>query len=279
MCNKVTTDGLSWFIAPPDWDPTQPNPFTPDGAYGPAWSGYIIHPDDARGLYGRSTAGLFCQGMNLSDKWLAANVADFLRYETAHGRHVILSAPPTLDLPTFVADGLACTPTGPVVRPKDEPVVVHSTSPAAWKLIQKSGCMKSLARLRREDLPGSGMGFAEFGEPADYAEHVMFTPRESISAEMVVNSLLQRKFIYDDNAPYTPGVRLYFDAFAIIRDGRAVHDGVHHLKVHDHLPLTPYLLAAVTADTLGPRDPAQPWTPRTFLAAANAWFDSRRQGR
>ncbi len=276
---KMTTNGLSWFLAPPGWDADQPNPFSPDGAYGPAWSSYIIHADDAPGIYGRSKAGLFCQGMYLSDTWLAANVADFLRYESAHGRNVILAAPPSVDLPTFVAEGLACTPTGPVVRPKDEPVVVHSTPPAAWEMIQASGCMKSLARLRREGLPGSGMGFAEFGEPADYAEHVMFTPKKSISAEMVVNSLMQRKFVNDVNAPYTPGVRLYFDAHAIIRDGRAVHDGVHHLKVHDHLPLVPYLLAAVAAETLGPRDPAQPWTPLTFLAAANAWFDHDHAGR
>lgn len=120
------------------------------------------------------------------------------------------------------------------------------------------------------------MGFTEFGEPADYAEYMMFGSPDGIGPEIVVNCLLQGKFVYDENAPYTPGVRLYFDGHAIIRDGLAVRDGVHCLKVHNHLPLRPYLLAAVTAEALAAAGQSGPWTPRTFLKAANAWFEGQR---
>jgi hypothetical protein len=277
MPDADSAQDVSWFTAPAGWTAEQPNPFSADGSYGPDWSGFVLRDaDDDRGLYGRTKAGLFCQRVGRQSGNLEACVADFLRYECTHGRKVILAAPANVNLPLFAAAALAATPAGTVIRATDAQYVVHSTSPAAWGQICRCGCLKSLARLRREGVDVPGMGFAEFGEPADYAEHVMFAPLDGISPEIVVNCLLQGKFVYDENVPYTPGVRLYFDGHAIIRDGLAVRDGIHFLKVHDHLPLGPYLLAAVTAETVATPGQVDSWTPRTFLHAANAWFEAQR---
>lgn len=276
MRADIAPEQPSFHIAPPGWQPDHRNPFVPDGSYGPAWSCWLIHTDDSRGLYGRRN-GLFCQGVTLHDPCMPRNLADFLRYEARHERQVIIAGPDGLDLPELVRQALQHPSDSRVVRPADPRWIVHSTTGEAWERIQRAGSLKSLARLRREHLPVPGIGFDAFGEPADYAEHVMLGPLESIGSEIVVNSFQQGRPCYDEDAPYTPGARLYFDTRRIIHDGLAVRDGVHKLKIRDHLPLQPYLLAAATPEQVDPAGSIASWTPRTFLARANAWFAASTQ--
>jgi hypothetical protein len=69
-----------------------------------------------------------------------------------------------------------------------------------------------------------------------------------------------------------PGVRLYLDAHSIIGNGLAVRDGVHVLKVHNRLPLVPYLATAIGVKEVDPRGEVQEWTPRLFVSRANQCF-------
>jgi hypothetical protein len=94
--------------------------------------------------------------------------------------------------------------------------------------------------------------------------------------ECVLASKQRGDFCLDPDARYTPGVRLYLDLHAIIRNGLGVRDGLHLVKVRDHLPLAPYLL-----DTVGPADirsgrSGEEWTPRLFTEAADGVFQQRR---
>jgi hypothetical protein len=82
-------------------------------------------------------------------------------------------------------------------------------------------------------------------------------------------------FRLDPDTSYTPGVRLYFDLHAIIRDGLGVRDGLHLVKVRNHLPLTPYLLGAVGLEDVAAGDPGKDWTPRLFTQQADRIFEQR----
>ena len=50
--------------------------------------------------------------------------------------------------------------------------------------------------------------------------------------------------------------------------GLAVRDGLHTVKVHGELPLSPCMAASVSAEEFPPRT----WTPQTFWQAANRLF-------
>ena len=95
------------------------------------------------------------------------------------------------------------------------------------------------------------------------------------SPEAVLASKQAGRFVLDEDAIHEPGVRLYFDNHRIITDGLGTRDGVHLIKVYQHLPLTPYLLAAISVDDVQLENNAQMWTPRTFVAKANEAFSDK----
>ncbi len=263
----------SYHKAPPGWDTDQPNPFTPDGTYGTAWSAFEIWDrNDDRRIYGRSASGLFrdSNGRRVAD--LETRLADFLRYENAHGRNVIVACPADVAIDSLGARALENTPAGAIIRQNDPRWVVHSATLETGELIRGSGCLKSFARLKAEGVPAHGIGFRELGEPDDFPEYVMLGEFNGIGCESVVASQAKGRVFTEEHTPYTPGVRLYFDAHKIITAGIAVRDGLHTLKVHDHLPLHPYLRAALTAADVDPQGTVKVWTPRAFLERSNAWF-------
>ena len=94
----------------------------------------------------------------------------------------------------------------------------------------------------------------------------------SIASEHVVSSQQKGRIVTQEDLPYEPGVRLYFDLPRILAAGLGVRDGTHVTKVRDHLPLHPYMVAAVGVDQVATADGTPSWTPRTFLEAANAYF-------
>ena len=79
----------------------------------------------------------------------------------------------------------------------------------------------------------------------------------------------------DPDTEYEPGVRLYFDVHRIIRDGFAVRDGLHTLKVQYRLPLEPYLIASIGVDDVAPLAVGERWTTTLFLDRANEVFARR----
>ena len=288
---------IEYLKAPLGWDQNQPNPFTADGGYGTGWSCFCIldvdndrvkngrpggelyrtHVSEADdgSLEERRSEGPYCYLMGRRVDSIETKLADFLRYESRHGRKVIISLPADFDADILVKQALQRTPNRSVVRQDDPIWWVHSTPLGNWEMIRDCGELRSIARLRRENLPLPGVGLFAFGEPADYAEYVMLALVEGIGPEHVVSSQQKGYLITEEDVPYDPGVRLYFNGHKIIRDGLAVSDGLHTIKVHDHLPLDPYLVVAIGAKDVDPNSDVRVWTPRTFLEHANRFFQER----
>ncbi|MHB9132380.1 MAG: hypothetical protein ACYDBB_15015 [Armatimonadota bacterium] len=268
---------IPYHIAPPGWTHEDPNPFTADGAYSPQWSCFRIRDEeDGRGVNRRWENGLYAfvvgRGWRKDGRGLVADVADFLRYESMHGRHSIVSLPADMDARAFVEQALAETPDWSIVRSNDPKWLIHSTPATNWAAIRACRELRSLARLRREGVSAGGVGLAQLGEPDDYAEYIMLGKPGVMSPEFVVASQQAGRIITEQDTPYTPGARLFFDGHRLIREGLIVRDGLHEAKVHDYLPLDPYLIASVTPADLDPEGEITVWTPKSFCLAALDYF-------
>lgn len=264
----------AYHIAPPNWTTDTPNPFSPDGSYN-GWSCFQIENDlDQKFMHGKAKSGLFHMRFGRNVEKMEARLADFLRYEPRHGRRVIMACPDDIDVDALVERVLAEHPEGSFLTHDESRWLVHSTDLQAWKNIKKCGELRSLARLNQEGGNVLALGIMELGEPSDYAEYVMLGVPGYIGPENVVASRNVGKIFTQEDTPYTPGARLYFDGHRIIEDGLAVYDGTHPIKVRARLPLEPYLVLAVTAETVDPESKVSEWTPRTFLNAADAYFSN-----
>lgn len=278
--------GLKYVQAPAGWSCTDGNPFTPDGSYSSDWSGFcVLDRNDDQFYTGRSKSGLFSARFGRKVNHLQNRLADFLRYENAHGRTVILSFPDDINMDEFVSQALSSTPEADVVRPTDPEIVVHSTTCRAWAAIRRGGELKASSRLRSEaklqrtpSSPSSEMSEIEqyyASEPPEYADYVMFSEIDSTTPEKVVASCAQGRFILEDDAVYEPGVRLYFDNHRIIVEGLGTRDGLHTIKVHSLLPLSPYLITAIGVADIDLEDKRQAWSIRTFVEETNKVFWQR----
>jgi len=203
---------------------------------------------------------------------LAADLADFLRYESMHGRRCIISVPSDIDARSFVEKAFAETPDWSVVRLDDPKWLGHSTTGHGWAAIQACGELRAQARLRREGVDIPNIGGEWFSEPADYAEYIILANAGAMAPEFVVASRNANRLMTEPDTPYTPGARLFFDGHRLIRDGLIVRDGLHGAKVHDHLPFEPYLVAAVTPADMDPKGEITAWTPKSFCLAALEYF-------
>ena len=263
----------SFHIASPGWTAQSPNPFSPDGGYD-GWSCFEI-VEDLNSMFKHSKAenGLFHMRFGPKVERLDARLAAFLRYEPTQGRSVIIACPVHTDADELVSLALREHPEGGFFTREELRWLVHSTDLDAWRMIRECGELRSLGRLQREGWQIAALGMTMLKEPDDYAEYVMFGCPGRIGPEHVVASRKRGEIFTYEDVPYTPGVRLYFDGDRIIDDGLAVYDGVHILKVHDHIPLEPYLVRAVTAATVDSESRVSEWTPRTFLGAADAYFE------
>jgi hypothetical protein len=270
---------MDYIKAPPGWAYTDANPFTRDGSYGLASSCFcLLDGDDDQFHTGRSGRGPFSArfGRRVTD--LESRLVDFIRYENAHNRTVILSFPKDVDVDGLLARARLQTPPADLVRLGDPEIVVHSTTRAAWESIVADGELRaaSYLDLDRERSP-SAEELSEIeryyqDEPTEYADYVMVGLMDSTAPELVLASNRAGSFVWSEDAVYEPGARLYLDNHRIIADGLCTRDGLHVAKVHERLPLAPYLLAAITVDDLDPEDVSAEWTPKTFVARANASF-------
>ena len=227
-------------------------------------------------IMGKSRCGCYAVAVNPGDATFADRLIDFIRYENAHGRRVLIFSP------DFSVEEILQHHV-PIEgwRSTDAPYAVHSTTLEAYKCIRRDGCLKSAARLRREGTAQNAIGFLPLGEPEDYLEHVMFAPVDGwgSGSEMVVNSRLRGQACFDPQASYTPQARMYFDARRMIEGGLTVRDGAHFLKVHDALPLEGYLLLSVFAEDVAlPLGDAY-WTPTNFTKQANEYFTQKMRTR
>ena len=268
---------IKYLEAPADWLPEEDNPFTQDGRYGPEWICFYIHRkgDNPADFCGSGKNSLYTCRIDYSSANSMRRLADFLRYENRHGRNVILSFPDEMDVDTIVNEALIRTPTQDVVREEDPKWVVHSTNLEAWDSIQYDDRLKALSILLKEGRDVITVGFQQLGEPPDYAEYVMLGKIEGIGSEYVVASQQKERVFTEGDTHYEPGVRLYFDNHKIIKSGLGVRDGVHLMKVYHYLPLTPFLLTAVSVRNVDPKGDIAEWTPNTFWPAANSEFYRR----
>ena len=265
-----------WFVAPPGWEPDQPNPFAADGTYGPRWSCFhLTGADDDWIRNGCEPSGLHVAAFGRRCEEVEQRLSDFLHYETAHGRNVIVSGPLDISAEVLVNRALALPLSPTAIRSADPRWVVHSTTLEAWTAIQSCGALCSFARLRGSGKPERALGEVLLGDPPDYTEYVAFGRTEAIGSEFVVACRQAGKMLSGPDTQYEPGVRLYFDAHRILRDGLAVRDGLHTLKVHGCLPLQPYLVLKVAADDLPPLAAGEQWTTSMFLQRANEAFERR----
>lgn len=267
--------------APLGWGDSDPNPFTSNGEYGSEWSAFCILDEDHNQIFtGKGSKGPFSSRFGRQVPNLTEHLVDFLKYENAHGRRVILSFPPKMDVHEFVTQALASTPELNTVRSEDPAILIHATTHAAWESIQADRALKAASQLAKK--PDRSGGEAKLGEvesyllhePPEYKDYIMFGGMESCVPEMILASNRAGKFILDEDATFEPGVRLYFNNHRIIRDGLATRDGLHVNKVHLHLPLQPYCLFATAVDDFDPQRKVKEWTIRNFVEQANAAFGS-----
>lgn len=263
---------MHYEIAPAGWSCSDPNPFTEDGGYGEGWSAFcVLAREDDQYLTGKSGEGPFSARFGRRVPHLRQRLADFLRYESAHGRTVIVAFPEDVDPRARVAQALAATPPPHVVRPEDPKIIVHATTVGAWQSIRRDGYLKVGARSKAKTAHTEVDAYL-LDEPPDYSDHIMFGAVDSSAPEMVVASYQAGRFVMDEQAVYESGVRLYFDNHRIIEEGLGVRDGLHLMKVHRRLPLHPYLLGAVSVLDLAPLPEGEAWTVRAFVERANAAF-------
>lgn len=259
--------------APLGWTDHSANPFSVDGAYGPDWTCFQISGEMNDNIVtGNASRGLYVCTFGRRVMNLEARLADFLRYERANGRTVILSCPPDIDADRLVASALKETPDGATVRPQDARWVVHSTDSKSWAMISDAQELRSLSFLRGRGIVPQKKRLFEDEEPSEYVDYIMFGNMDSVGTEYVIASKQKGLMSISPDMEYRPGLRLYFDAHAIISDGLAVRDGLCALKVQDRLPLHPYLVAGIGVNDVDPTGRITTWTPHTFLASANEHF-------
>ena len=150
-------------------------------------------------------------------------------------------------------------------------VLIHSTLPEYTGLIKKSGSLKSWNKLKWEGVIQDKKPIGDFlGDPEEFRDYVMLG--EGVSCEIVVLSKQLNRIEMNEDLPYKPGGRFYFDVKKIADDGLLVRDGIHY-KVKDELPLDKYLLCLITPDDI--EFNGSEITPRNFTCLADRYFERK----
>lgn len=145
-----------------------------------------------------------------------SHIIDFIRYENANGRTVILDTEFGQEIEILIKALIDVTPFPGIIRKTDPEYVLHSTSIDAWNKIKTLGEITAAAFLReRWNFDDSESETAKYikNEPPEYKECVMFGGIGGGFTEIVVASYQKKKMICDENVEYTPGARLYIQWF------------------------------------------------------------------
>jgi len=185
-------------------------------------------------------------------------VADFLDYEEANGRTVVVVADPSLsDWREWGRPALRPVPgscptqccSHVYAEGCGARLLCHGTPARTLADILNQGVLYSSTTLTErtaEDLACS----SSWGEPPDYFDYVMLANGRCVAPEAVALSrLMARDLVPADLGPgYPPAARLYFtwDTLAALPD--VCFDGVHPIKVRNELPLDETLVAVVVPE-------------------------------
>ena len=214
---------MEYHIAPTGWTCSDPNPFSPDGSYDPSWRAFcILDQEDDYYFTGKVQNGPFSARLGRGVNHLQKRLADFIRYENSHRHNLILAFPADIDPDPYIAQAQANTPPSHQIRPEDPAIIVHSTTPNAWDHIRQDGCLKAASQLPQHPHMQTTQNLSDVerylrDEPGEYKDYIMFGDTGSTTPERVTASYQTGNFATDDTV-YIPGVRLYFDNHAIIRD-------------------------------------------------------------
>lgn len=257
------------FYADKTWSPLNANPFSTDGEYGEDWSAFIY--DTAIDYYSNvlKNAKVYTLRVSPAIDTAYVRLRDFVKYELSYNRNVIIYMEESKRYQVReIIDNETLEGTT-TVRETDSRWLVHSTTEELWEKIKETGALLSPSELKKRQIAVHEIGLKELLEPKDYSEYIMLDILNGCG-EIVVNSRQLGHICLDSNIPYKPGVRLYFDAHRIIKDGLAARDGLHVLKVKNELPLNKYLENVVT-DKLLPNNNI--WTPTLYTECANKYFE------
>lgn len=250
------------------WSPRKENPFSSNGCYGENWSAFIY--DDGVKYYSNILEGAKVYTLRVSPQMdeFHERLSDFVRYEVFYNRNVIISCAENEinNLKLFI--NKLDFNTENTLRDTDTKWMVHSTTEEAWQSIQEIGVLLAPSELRKLNKNITEIGLRPLLEPKDYSDYVMLDILNGCG-EIVVNSRQLGYICVNHNISYNPGIRLYFDAHKIIKDGLGTRDGLHILKVKGKIPLDKYLLQVVSKNSLNYRDT---WTPNTYTEYANKFF-------
>ena len=267
-----TAATLNYVLAPPEWRYDMPNPFS-GAAFDRDWSGlFFLDRDDAQFINGTGPNGLYCVRLGRRTPHLEYRVADFLRYESAQGRQTVVGSEYAFDIPGFIQQCLLHTPTPSTIRDTDPRYIVHSTSLQAWQSIRTDLTLRSPHNLRKNGIAYTSIGFRELREPPEYEYYIHFGSVRAWHSEAIVLSQQRGKICTEEDAIYTPGVRIYLDNHRLIRDDIGIRDGLHTIKAKSRLHLSPYMVAAISVADLDSGGAVKQWTPRRFFEAANEHF-------
>jgi hypothetical protein len=253
------------FFVNDEWIPSVMNPFTSDGAYGNCWSAFIYDQSISGYTNFFPEAKVYSLAVNPGVDSGFHRLKDFVSYETRYRRNVILKTGALCR--NEVLEKLQNTNDTERIREIDPKWLVHSTTLEAWQAIQREGALLSPSMLKCAGKEVTEIGLQALLEPADYSDYVMLDVLDGCG-ELVVNSRKLGYVCTDPGMPYTPGIRLYFNAHEIIKDGLGVRDGLHVLKVYHKLPLERYMVMGVDSNKLENCR----WTPSAFTGAANQYF-------
>lgn len=243
------------------------NPFNETGVYDGTWVQLLITEKSDYPMMTRKTLLFQFTVSTHYDGW-QLRAMDFISYQTAYGRNVIVTAAPERYMEAQeVYRGHSREEA--FLRAYEPRFLIHSAPPTAMEYILQDGALRSWNRVKSADrtLEKQPIG-SLLGDPDDFRDYIMLG--EGLAPEVVVNSKEKGFICMDPDCGYTPGARFYFDTIRLLTEGLLVRDGCHY-KVKDELPLQ---LALFTASVQTLHLPNRPITPRIFAHEADHAFGS-----
>ena len=250
------------------WEPNAENPAT-GCPFDDGWAVFCLTDAADYQMFNGGMDNAYLLRVSRQYPHWAMALGDYIGYQTAQGRRVLVSMPEKEYAGACKAyAGRAYDER--TLRPYEARVLVHSTTPSGWDSIRRDGCLKCWNRLKREHPAWEDRPIgASLGDPEEFSDYIMFA-QGGMAGEIVVASRQAGKIVMDVDAPYMPGARLYFDMARIAADGLLIRDGCH-LKVKDQLPQDKYLLWAGDWRSAGLESAVS--TPRQFVEAADRHYD------
>jgi len=243
------------------------NPFSPDGKYDENWVELRI-TDDAKYKLVTCKDVIFCLEISKANEenW-AFRAMDYIAYHLALGRNVVYTGEGD-DYMRAKEIYRGHSMSDPFLRPYEPRILVHSTTPNAYRQIMKDGVLKSWNKVNERHRHGEiePIG-ALLGDPVDFRDYVMLGEL-GFWNEIIVSSKEKGYICMDADCEYNPGARFYFSTWELIKSGLFIRDGAHY-KVRNMLPLSHSLFCATT-DNVSINTKI---TPRTFAELADKAFE------